>query len=297
MLYRLRQLINEGSSSGFLDNKTTYDLINEAACELVNRSGCLTNTQTITTVANQSNYSLNPDFLRLYLETKQNSKYIKYNDGDSDYFITDTTYENITYQNATDSVTIPDNFTIIDNPTLPSRVTGTCTTGGTISGGESTLTDASGNFANVTAGDIIHNTTDVSDGIVLSKTSNTVIVTALFNGTDNDWDVSDAYVIQPQGRMQLVLNPPPDTSGHTITVYYVQRPAPVYSDYGVFRFSQQYTNTLIKYAAFLYKYRDREPNFGDKFYIAFDSDIRKNAKDFNMAVNRRGFSVNLKKRQ
>ena len=60
--------------------------------------------------------------------------------------------------------------------TLHWIVTGTRTTtsAGAAVGGASTLTDTGGDFSDVSPGDIVHNTTDGSDGIVLSKTSSTV---------------------------------------------------------------------------------------------------------------------------
>lgn len=62
-----------------------------------------------------------------------------------------------------------------------------------------TLTDSAGTFDStddVYAGMIVHNTTDDSWGTVVSVDSATQITTsALANGTDNDFDASDAYII------------------------------------------------------------------------------------------------------
>jgi len=295
LLYGLRQLLNESSTSTFLDIKSSYYWINEAAKEIVNRTHCLSATQTITTIAQQTAYPLNANFLKLYLMDTNDEFFIKYNDGVSDSFIKWDKYQNIVYQNQTDSTPIPYRFSIID-AILSDKITGVTSATGTLSGGECILTASASDFSNVNAGDIVHNTTDSSDGIVLEKTSSTILKTALFNGT-NQWGLADSFVIVPQGRLQLILDPPPSTSGHTITVYYQQRPDPVYSDYRTFRFLSQYNAPLIKYAMFLYKYKDRSPNFGDNLYILANNEIKRAATNINLNLNRQGFRVNFKKRR
>lgn len=297
LLYKLRQLLNEDSDSGFLDKRTSYDYLWEAAIEFVNRTACLKSTQSISTVVDQTGYTLNADFLSMYLKNDSNNLYIKYNNGSTDSFVTWKDYEDIIYGNNTSSQSVAGGFSIIDDSTLDSQVTGSATSAGALSGGQATLTDTAADFSDVSPGDIVHNTTDGSDGIVLSKTSSTVLVTALFGGTDNDWAVSDAYIIQPQGRLKLVLDGPPSTADHTITVYYTQRPAPVYSDYGVYRFPSQYSDAIVKYAAFLYKFKDREPNFGHTWYGIFDRQVRMATSALNKSFVRRGFTVNLKARR
>ena len=207
-------------------------------------------------------------------------------------------YEDVIKDDNTSSVSIPSHFTIIDNATLPTQETGTATSDGDASGGQCTLTDTAATFETslVSAGDIVHNTTDVSDGVVLSVTSETALVCALFGGTGNDWDTDDAYVIQPQGRIQIQFEPPPSTADHTVTVYYIQRPAPVFSDYGVYRFQSQYARPILAYAWWLYKYKDREPNYGDKFFLIFERAVKQAARALNNTYRRQGYKVNLKKR-
>ena len=303
-MYELRQLLNEDSSSTFLDDKTSYGFIRDAAVELVKRTQCLRTTQSITTVADQTNYALNADFLAPYLKDDSGEIVIKYNDGSVTTFLPHQKYDDIFIANNTTSVATPQCFSIIDRPTMYSRITGTCTSAGAVSATtlEATLTDSGGDFSNASVGDVIHNTTDASDGYILSKTSTTVIVTVLFDsvtGTtaEKDWDSSDAYVIQPQGRLDLVLDPPPSTSGHTITVPYIQRPDPVFAPFRSYRFQAHYMEPLVKYAAWLYKFRDREQDFGHAYYQMFDRGTRMNANSLNKALNRKGFTVNLKGRR
>ena len=294
MLYSLRHLLEEDSDSGFLDNYSSYRYINDAAFEFALRTSCLKSTQEITTVADTATYTLNADFLKLHMQNSSRNYIVKYYDGTNHYFIPWKPYEEIIIGNNTTSVTIPSHFTILDDATLDTRVSSTATAAGASSGGQCTLTDSTAPFADVSVHDIVHNTTDGSKGVVLSKTSTTAIVTALFGGTADDWTSSDGYVIQPQGRMLIQFDPPPSTAAHTATVYYIQRPAPVYSDYGVFRFPQQYTDALVKYAAWLYKYRDREPNYGDKWFMLFENAVRRYTAQTNHILHRKRFQVNMK---
>ena len=296
LLRNLRELLNESTTSEWLDTRSSYSFLYQAAVEFVRRTQCLKNEQSITTVASQSGYTLNADFMEMYLKDKENELYVKYNDGTNDYFIKFKDYEDIIYENNTTAKSIPDFFTIIDDSTKDTRLSSTTTSAGTSSGGECTLTDTTADFSDVSAGDVVHNTTDGSDGVVLSKTSSTALVTALFDGTDNDWTLGDAYVIQPQARLKIVFDPAPSTASHTATIYYIQRPVPVYSDYGIYRIQSQYLLALVYYAIALYEYRDDEPLVSNKMYQAFDREVRHASAGLNRSLNRRGFGYNPKKK-
>ncbi|MEW6606078.1 MAG: hypothetical protein AB1414_01320 [bacterium] len=76
--------------------------------------------------------------------------------------------------------------------TLVTGATGTATTGT----GTMVLQDSAADFGgadNVEVGDVIRNTTDGSVGYVISVDSATQLTTYLEGGTDNDWDLNDAY--------------------------------------------------------------------------------------------------------
>jgi hypothetical protein len=292
LLRRLRQLLNEDSDSGWLDDQSSYDWLYDAAGEFVDRTGCLRAEQEITTVAEQTDYDMNPDYLRLYLKNSSGNHYVKYNNGSTNTFATFKDYEDLYYQDNTGSVSTPGKFSIIDAD-LPSQVTGSAGATSAASGGQCTLSGSG--FGDVEAGATVHNTTDSSAGIVLSKTSSSALVTALFGGTDNDWTSGDAYVIQPQARNKLVLDPPPSTAGHTVTLPYVARPKPVYSDYGVYRFVNP--SVLVKYAFWMYKYKDSEPNFGDSMYRFWEMEIGRKSHSINQGQRPGSFTVNLKARR
>ena len=392
---RLRQVLDEESTGTWLDDRTSYDFIWEAAKEFVQRTRCLSGYYEFKTVANQANYVLPVDYLGLFLKDGNDRFFLKFSDGSGNTSIYYRDYQDIrrlnnvqtydiqqgtlttaattlqdtgqdfsdwetssgnagymvvftntvgtefwaylgaasTTTNADDTVAvysdlamgstgwnggtpsgtasfyriqkvssqgIPDCFAIRDKQALYSQITGTATSDGSATGGESTLTDTSGVFITtdyVGKGDVIHNTTDASDGVVLSITSATALKCALFGGTDNEWDSSDAYVIQPQGRLEIYFDPPPSTSGYLARIDFVERPDPVYSDYGVYRFRQQAMEAIIKRAAFSYKYRDNEPDFGDRLFVQWDNEVRREIATLNPQLNRRRLKVSFKNRR
>ena len=300
LIRSLRESVGEPSGSQYLDTRTSYQFIWEAAIELVRRTRCLKATQSITTVAETASYTLNADFLSLDLRNTNDEFIVKYSDGTTTYWPTFEDYDTIIYADQTDSQSIPDRFTIIDKPTLYSQITGTATSIGTSSAGLSILTDTSGLFTTtdyVSAGDIVHNTTAGSSGIVLSVTDATHLNTAMYSNTTGasaSWAVSDAYVIQPQGRLNIQFDPPCSTAGHTATVYYIQRPSPIFHDYGAYRFLPQHSNSLISYAAAKYRLADREPASWDIFRKEWLTRLGEIGKGTRDTFNRKGFKMSLR---
>jgi len=294
-LFRIRGLLLEDADSGFLDDRLSYAYLYEAMIKFGELTNSVRGEQEITTVAEQKAYTLASEFVKLYLTDEENNHFVKYNNGTSSSFLFQKSYDDIYYAMAS-SVAVPSHFAIIDQE-LSDRVTGTTTSAGATSGGECTLADTTADFSDVEAGDIVHNTDDTSDGVVLSKTSTTELLTALFDGTDDDWTSGDSYVIQPQGRLKIVIDPPPSTASHTITIPYIKKPAPVYSPYGTYPVQPQYIDAFCKYAAFLYKYRDREPNYGNAWWLAWNNAVRNARYQSDKKFLRTRIGVNLKARR
>jgi hypothetical protein len=308
LLRELEQLLREIPSLAVWPNvKQAYDYLYQAAVATADKSGILTTTQTITTVADQANYRINPDFLRLYLTDNKGKFYIKYNDGTNDYFIYNTSMDAITLANQTTSVTIPSSFSI-QRRALDSAITGTTTgedysyftsTSYTVFGqtlGETELTDSGGGLTNVKVGDIVHNKSfpGVASGYVVATTSSSEVICALFGDMDNMFFRSgDSYAINPQSCFELYLSPPPSTASHTITLYYVEKPDPIYSAYRMYPFPSGYSQVLVQYAAWLVKYRDKEPNMGDAFYKYWDANVRSLTHSVSNAKQTKGYRVNL----
>lgn len=271
---RTLQILNEASTAAIIDSRTTYDYLYDGAKDFVVRTKCMTNEQTITTVASTSDYVLNWNYLGLFF--RQNERHwIKYYNGSSYTFIEYRSYDDIYYENDTTAVSIPSYFTIMDYRSLYSQVTGTANADGAATGGKCTLTTAAATFTNVTPGDIIHNTTDGSVGVVVTYTSTTSIAVCLFGGTNNDISNADAFVIQPKPRWRLIFSPPPSTAGHYAYVPYLEAPNPVYSDYDVYRIAFDYTEALANYAAWRYKFKDKQFDYADNFYATYLKEVDK----------------------
>lgn len=293
----LRELIKESSTSAWINTRTSYDYIYQAVLRFVERTDCLTASGTIITIAETSAYNLPADFMGLYLQDSSGNYYVKYYDGTSTYFISHRDYEDIVFANNTTSVSVADRFTIRDNPTLPTTITGVTTSAGAASNGECSLNKTGATFTtSVSIGDAVHNITDGSHGIVIEVTSDTALKTCLFDGATNVWTNNDTYMIVPQPRWQMVVDPLSKTAGHVITLNYVQKPTPVYSPYKTYRIRPEYHDAIVYYAAFLYKYRDSAANFGDAFYKHFDTACRVAGRVINKTLKREGFKVNMIKR-
>ena len=295
--YKLSGLLNENSLSSFMDERTSYDYIYEAVKEFVRRTKAITGTQIITTVPNQSTYDITSRFMHLYFRDSWNRLVLKYHTASgTDNWLIIRDYDIFVQNQRTGSVPIPDSFTITDNETQPSNVTGTASSDGASSNGECTLSDTSAPFSSIQAGDSVHNTTDDSSGVVLEVTSSSALVTCLFGGTSNEWTSGDAYIVVPQPRKSLILDPPPSGAGDTITITYIELPVPVYSPYGSYRIDHQFEMALVSYAGWLYKYKDRQPAFGDALFKFWDSACRRAVSETAKAYNRTSFRVNMTKR-
>ena len=290
-------LINEPITSGFLDSKTSYDFLYEAALEYNRLTQALNTVQTITTTGTTDQYVLNPDFLCLRLYNDRNELIVEYDTAAGAIsFIPFRPYEQIIQALNTDAVDVPTNCSITDGVPVSSLLTSTCTT--TSSNTDpAVLTDSATTFpGTVVVGDTIHNVTDGSHGIITEITSTHVLKAALFYGTANTFTSTNTYKVVPQGRKYLVMDPPTLNAGDTIYVDYVVKPIPVYTSYDSYRFDTSAMFAITKYAAWLYKYRDREPNFGDAFYKFWLAQVSAAVAMTNKAYDRTRFRVNFIKR-
>ncbi len=295
MLRMLRESLLESTNTSFLLDHVSYRYLNEAASNWVLRTSALKGSEEIATVADQAPYTLEADHLDIYPDDN-GERFIQYNNGSKNSFPRWINYPEILHRATNPSTSIPGRFSVIDHPTLTSRITGTTTSAGTSSRGLATLTDTAGDFSNVSAGDVVHDTSQTSFGIVISKTSSTVLVVALFTNTASDQSITngDSYIIIPQPRLQLHLSPPPNTANHTITVYYSQRPAPVFSADHRFRIQSQYIPEIIRDAKALYEFRggDYETGSADKQLSDRGLTIANNAYDRGFV--RKGFKVSMR---
>jgi hypothetical protein len=203
---------------------------------------------------------------------------VKYYDGSNYSWPLQTSFDRIFRGNLTDNQDYPSRFAIIDKLTQPALITGTTSAAGAKTAGQCILTDAAKLFLTtnlVYQRDVVHNTTDGSDGLVLSVTDATHLVTALFEGKKNAFGNGDSYVIQRATAKQLYLDAPSETSGHTITVPYVCMPDPVYSDYGFWRLPAAFCHGIACEAAFLFQNREGDYISADRHHILFTQEVRR----------------------
>jgi len=294
LLRGLRQVLSETLTGTWMDDKFSYDCLYDAATATADRTGIFTTTQAITIDSVQPKYTLNPDFIRMYLRDSSNRYFVRWYDGTSYYWAYHCDYDDIVLNNQTVPVSVPSRFTIKYITTPVSRISGNATLNGANVNGECTLTDNSitTKFSTIVVGDEVNNISNESHGVVIEKTSDTRLITCLFDGATS-WVNGDEYVITPQGRFEIYFDPPPLTSAHVATLYYVARPTPVYSLYRGYNFPIDFRDALIYYAAWKYKYRDSQPNTGDALYKYWDNFVRRYGRALNTSLNRKGFTVNL----
>ena len=303
------QLIRAANKADIVKRKLTYDLLNMGANEFCRLTKCIVGSQDITTVADQASYDLEPDYIMPYLKTEDprgGKFFVHFNDGTTVHTILFKAYQKVIYDNQSTAIAIPGNFTIHEKGSLGSQVTGTTTSAGALSGGQATLTDSGGGLLTaVNARDIVHNSSKDAVGVALSVTSDTALVTAIFNDVGNPvpWASGDTYVIQPAAIKQLQFDPPTSTAAYTATIHYIATPPPVYSDFGTWRVSDLYHPAFCFYAAHLYLGQDviKSPDGGEvkiamgaKYLNEFNRLVREAKSEIDAGLGKTGYSMRKK---
>ena len=292
----ISQLLSEYNTT-WIDLKSSFDYVWEAAKDFSKETRAHSVTQSITTVALTAGYNLLPSFLEILTKDDHEEYVVQYYDGTNTNWISLESYSDY-LQNGNTSGT-PSNFCVTD-ATAPAAITGTADSTLSPVAGQTALVDASADFTLVTIGDEVLNATTGDWGIVQAKNSTTSIQTAMFDlsvrgGAYIGWSATDAYIITPAPRYQIILDPPPNTTGHIVTVNHYANPYPVYSDYGSYPFATDYEEALVKYAAWLYRYRDQKPNIGDPLYVFYEKQMRKAKNTQRRATGVKGFRVSFMK--
>ena len=292
---RINLALAEPNTSQWIDLKGSFDYCYEAAKDFTKETNCWVQTQTISTVANQAAYPLNPDFLEVLTKDDNNFGLVEYAIGSSVTWLNWESYNSYLQNN--NPVGTPTNYAICAAP-LNARITGTVTTGSTETGGETSLIDSNQTlFSSLYPGDSVVDTTSGNYGFVIAAGTNPT--TAMFDMSGRSssyasWSIAHTYMVQMQPRYQILLDPPPSVTGQTVTVTYLAKPLPVYSDYGTYPFATGYEEAIIAYAAWKYKYRDSKmKNQGDPLYMIYERDMRKAKNVHGKAAGKQGFRVNF----
>lgn len=279
MLRTLEGILNEVSTSAFLDTFLSYEFLDKAATDYVRETIGFSRNEGIITVVSQQEYSLPPDFLDFRIRDSKHRHVIRYYDNVNDQYFWPylKSYDHVytaNRANITGNKNIPDYFAVTDSD-IESQVTGTAQAGsGTLSGGECTLVGTSGKFSGVHARDTVHDTSSGYHGIVLEVETTSQLKVALFNdGVPVATASGSAFLIQPAAHKKMVFSDPSETAGHLIEARYYGLQDPVFSQYRIWPFRPSACYAICKKAAFEYKYRDRDPNFGDKLYVDFAREV------------------------
>jgi hypothetical protein len=292
---KLQEMLQEVSSSSFMNDRTTYDYLYAAVNDFNFRTHYSTGTQTISILPAIATYNLNPDYVCPQLTDDYNRPFFLWNYGGAMSNVYPMDYDTQVLAQSTTTSTVASNYSTVNAQPM-SNLYGSATIQGLLVNGECILTDTTlSQFAAVSVGDYVHDTTDGSDGVVMGIISPTQIYVSLFGGVANQWSVGDMYVIIPQQRYSIVFYPTPSAVA-TATIYYVKAPAPVYSPYRVYNIPFQYDDPIISFAAFKYKYRDQEPQFGDALYQHYEIATKKFAAEMRKGIDKKnGFRVNFTK--
>jgi hypothetical protein len=296
----VRKILLEDDSSTFIDDFLTYNFLYEAALQLNQDLRWLTDEYNFQLTVNVKDYTLPANFQELYAMDNLNRHYIRFNQGvgTQDQFCTWRDIDAMEHDVVPNSSQVFPDFFGLRDATVPVNLSGSMGAFvGPVLPGESLLGDSSTNFSGIVApGDIIHNYTDGSSGYVIQVLNSGALTTALSGGINNYWSGGDKYYLTLQSRMSLHFEPYPNTSGVQVYVPYIKVPDPVYSPYRSYPFPSSYRFPLVKYAAWLYKYRDKEPNYGNEWYKYYEDQLRKSKRIINRQRERTTFRVNYNKR-
>lgn len=242
-----------------LDLRKIYSALDHAAGLYVRETKGIKTSAQITTSAGSQSYDLPADFIEpcvrlAYGDLRRSVVVAKYTyDTDGLAWPHLVSYDKLFYCGGSEAVSVPRVFAIHPAATADAALTGSASADGALVSGEAVLTDAAATFtATVSARDVVINTSRNSSGIVLQVVSDTQVKCALFPEGLQSWRSGDGYLIQPEARLQVVMEAPSADSGHVFTLPYIAQPAPVYSDLGSWRLDDTAGRAIAYEAAYLY---------------------------------------------
>ncbi len=284
-------ILNELTDSSFLTDFFTCEMLDAAASDFVRETKGIAKTATITTDTDQQEYNLPPGFIECAArDSKKRSMARYYDNVNSIYYWPYLKSYDYLWQanraNLTGSRNAPDYFSITD-ATLQAQISTNAISSSALAGEEVRVVGSNGVFENVHARARVHDVDNSTYGIVLEVESSSSLKVALFDslGAAATAQISGSVVIvQPEFEKKIVLSDPSETAGHTIVLPYYGLQDPVYSSYRVWPFKPSACHGIIKKAAFNYKYRDEEPNFGDRFYLDYTREVNQTKRDIAKQV-------------
>jgi hypothetical protein len=256
--------------------RSAYEALDWAAAIFCREALPLKLTTDITTVLDQQDYALPPDFIELYARDRGGRyrvKYIGEDDGVSwPYFVPD---EKILFADLTTATSAaPDVFSLINQSAAGDEITGTAASDAEASRGESLLYDTTKDFAGtdrVYPRDAVHNLTDGSSGYVLQVVDAHTLAVALFpdpvdaanlSPTNLDgscgFESGHSYSVMPSSQTALRLSRPAGYSGHTLRIPYHGMPLPVFAESRAWRWPERTCRAIVSGAASIVKQPDKK---------------------------------------
>lgn len=296
MILKQEKMAPVGRADIVKTDQEAYELGDIAACEFARRTLVLRDEVSLTTVDGTRDYNLPPDFIQiarkgydrrtgviLYTKSGETQGTLVYREPYDDFWDNDTAQEEAN----------PDGFDIVKTPNDPVEITGSTTSAGSESNGESNLVNAAATFGD--GSDLVYpryrirNSTSGKEyrGIVLAQTNDTTLKTAMFkDGASFGWESGDTYSIQRVVKFLLRFAYALATSGDTVKVDYYCYPPPVYSPIGMWGFpDQENILAVATYVVFYLKFRQIQEQKGgsvntsalesDKMYLLFNDYVDK----------------------
>lgn len=293
-LYRaVREAYGEDNYSAWADVLTIFTYCYDAAMDINQRLQILKSSTTISTVASTREYNLPYDFQQLYLKNDDEDYVIRINDGTSDYDITEREYEAVWVENDTNTVAIPDSFSVKLASSQPSAISITSNASGAVDANFESLcsTATASAFASANVGDSV--LILGKPGRVTYKTSNTSLQVAMEDGygVPNTTTV----VIIPVSLWALYFSPIPSTSSYTITVPYLKKPDGVFSYNRSYNLDQALQPALVAYCVSKLKERDRATSDAAYFMQQYEAVVRSQGSKYRSKKLTKGYRVNMKK--
>jgi len=271
IISKVYSLINEPSTSALLDESTTYELLNTALKDFAKRTQLYVKKSSINVQTGVSSYDLPNDFLKFFAKSEDDYALpsIYYNNNRITY-IDYSTYLSLD-RNRT--AKIPTNYTLnFSHPN--SMITGTTASPSTVVNGEVLLIDNSRTFDPSLIGSTVHVTHNsvTYNGYVIDYQSHISLIIATIPSTNIS--TSDRYVISPPPTNVITFYPTPSSS-FTLPIYYIPSPPPVYSPYRPIPLPNDMLIPIACFICWLYKYKDREPAYGDKYFAIYETAVRR----------------------
>jgi hypothetical protein len=252
-----------GESEFYGDYSSTrqaYEYLDWAAEIFCRETLALRTSIQISTVLNQQDYPLPPDFIEMCARDRSGRFRAKYTDAsDAPTWLYAVDQDEIYFADLTTAISAPPaSFAIVAATSAANQITGTAISDSDESLGECVLYDTTKDFVaadKVYPRDAVYNLQSGSSGWVLEVMDANTLAVALFNSDHSIGNIaaSDAYRISPASQSVLRINRPAGYDGHTIELQYHCLPLPVFAMSRSWRFAERACRAIVSGAVSIFK--------------------------------------------